>query len=101
MGEYSAVYDWRTWVVYLIIINIVGFFAMGIDKWKAKNNSWRIPEKSLFLITLLGGGIGTNIGMYMFRHKTKKIEFVIGFPTITILEIVLLIYAIVKLRMFG
>lgn len=101
MGEYSVIYDWRTWVVYLIIINIVGFFIMGIDKWKAKRNSWRIPEKTLFLVTLLGGGIGTNIGMYYFRHKTKKVEFMIGFPTITIAEIVLLIYAIVKLRMFG
>ena len=101
MGEYSIIFDWHTWVIYLIVINIIGFFIMGIDKWKAKRNSWRIPEKTLFLVTLLGGGIGTNIGMYYFRHKTKKVEFMIGFPTITILEIVLLIYAIVNFHIFG
>jgi len=101
MGEYAVIYDWHTWVIYLIIMNVIGFFIMGIDKWKAKRNSWRIPEKTLFLVTLLGGGIGTNIGMYYFRHKTKKMEFIIGFPTITILEIVLIIYVIVKFRIFG
>ena len=88
-------------LIYLLVINIVGFVYMGIDKWKAKRNSWRIPEKTLFLVTLLGGGIGTNIGMYYFRHKTKKMEFIIGFPTITILEIVLIIYVIVKFRIIG
>lgn len=101
MGEYSIIFDWHTWVIYLIVINIIGFFIMGIDKWKAKRNSWRIPEKTLFLVTLLGGGIGTNIGMYYFRHKTKKVEFMIGFPTITILEIVLLVYVIVNFHIFG
>ncbi len=101
MGEYAVIYDWHTWVIYLIVMNVIGFFIMGIDKWKAKRNSWRIPEKTLFLVTLLGGGIGTNIGMYYFRHKTKKMEFIIGFPTITILEIVLIIYVIVKFRIFG
>ena len=82
--------------IYLLIINVLGFFAMGIDKWKAKRNAWRIPENTLFIITLIGGGIGTNIGMYFFRHKTKKPAFIIGFPTITISEIILIIYAIVK-----
>lgn len=101
MGEYAVIYDWHTWVIYLIVMNVIGFFIMGIDKWKAKRNSWRIPEKTLFLVTLLGGGIGTNIGMYYFRHKTKKMEFIIGFPTITILEIVLIIYVIVKFRIIG
>jgi len=101
MGEYAVIYDWHTWVIYLIVMNVIGFFIMGIDKWKAKRNSWRIPEKTLFLVTLLGGGIGTNIGMYYFRHKTKKMEFIIGFPTITILEIVLIIYVIVKFRILG
>lgn len=101
MGEYAVIYDWHTWAIYLIVMNVIGFFIMGIDKWKAKRNSWRIPEKTLFLVTLLGGGIGTNIGMYYFRHKTKKMEFIIGFPTITILEIVLIIYVIVKFRIIG
>ena len=79
-------------VLYLIIINIVGFLAMLIDKRKAQKGSWRIPEKTLFIITLLGGGIGTILGMYAFRHKTKKLKFTIGFPVILISEIVAIIY---------
>ena len=81
---------------YLVIINIIGFLAMGIDKRKAKKNSWRIPEKTLFIITTLGGGIGTVTGMYVFRHKTKKIDFVIGLPAILILEIILIVYFLLK-----
>lgn len=67
---------------------------MYIDKQKAKKGKWRIPEKTLFIITALGGGIGTIAGMYTFRHKTKKMIFVIGFPLITILEIIAIIYFI-------
>ena len=83
-------------IVYLIVINIIGFLAMGIDKWKAKNNAWRIPENTLFAITALGGGIGTIAGMYTFRHKTKKAKFTIGLPAILILEIVLIVYELIK-----
>lgn len=79
-------------ILYFIIINIIGFLAMGIDKWKAKNNRWRIPENTLFLITIFGGGIGTIAGMYLFRHKTQKPKFTIGFPAILILEIILIVY---------
>ena len=79
-------------IIYLIIINIIGFLAMYIDKQKAKKGRWRIPEKTLFIITALGGGIGTIAGMYIFRHKTQKIAFVVGFPAITILEIIAIIY---------
>ena len=82
-------------ILYFLIINIVGFLIMFIDKRKAKKGAWRIPEKTLFLITVLGGGIGTTAGMYVFRHKTQKLQFVIGFPFITILEIILAIYLIV------
>ena len=83
-------------IIYLIVINIVGFLAMGIDKWKAKNNAWRIPEHTLFELTALGGGIGTIAGMYTFRHKTKKAKFTIGMPVILILEIVLIVYELIK-----
>ena len=59
---------------------------------------WQTPEGHRFIIlyTLLGGGIGTIFGMYKFRHKTKKMKFVIGFPTILILEIILIIYLIAR-----
>lgn len=84
-------------LLYFIIINVIGFLAMAIDKWKAKNNAWRIPENTLFAITALGGGIGTIAGMYTFRHKTKKPKFTVGLPAILILEIVLVIYELIKM----
>lgn len=83
-------------VIYLVIINIIGFLAMGIDKWKAKNNSWRIPENTLFSLTVLGGGICTIAGIYIFRHKTKKATFTLGMPAILFLEIILVIYLLLK-----
>ena len=83
-------------IIYFVVINLIGFFIMWLDKRKAIKGSWRIPEKTLFVITGLGGGIGTIAGMYTFRHKTKKIGFVIGFPFITILEIVTIIYFVIK-----
>ena len=65
---------------------------MLIDKKKAENGKWRIQEKTIFMVTILGGGIGTILGMYIFRHKTKKIQFTIGLPVITILEIIGFVY---------
>jgi uncharacterized membrane protein YsdA (DUF1294 family) len=79
-------------IIYLVAINLIGFFIMGIDKYKAKKGYWRTPEKTLFTITLLGGGVGTIAGMYLFRHKTKKLRFTMGFPTILIAEIAAFIY---------
>ncbi len=73
-------------IIYVLIINIIAFAAMQIDKSRAKKHKWRIPEKTLFIFVLLGGGIGGTIGMYIFRHKTKHWYFVIGFPLITIIE---------------
>ena len=55
---------------------------MLIDKHKAKKNRWRIPEKTLFLTAILGGSVGSLVGMYTFRHKTKHIQFTLGMPVI-------------------
>ena len=82
----------RNIIIYLIIINLIGFYMMWSDKRKAKWGKWRIPEQTLFIVTALGGGIGTITGMYTFRHKTKKPKFTIGLPTILILEIILVVY---------
>lgn len=82
-------------IAYILIINIIGFLSMYIDKRRAKRNEWRIKEGTLFSIALLGGGIGGIIGMYKFRHKTKKLKFTIGFPTIVILQIVLIVYCLI------
>lgn len=81
-------------IIYFVIINLIGFFAMGIDKFKAKRNYWRIPEGTLIMIAALGGGIGDLIGMYTFRHKTKKLKFTVGIPTILITEIIIIIFFI-------
>ena len=90
--SFQELFSMRNIILYFICIIIFGFFIMWLDKRKAKKGAWRIPEKTLFIITALGGGIGTIAGMYTFKHKTKKIQFVIGFPFITILEIVTIIY---------
>ena len=82
-------------IIYLIIINLLGFLVMFIDKRKAKKEKWRISEKTLFILTWLGGGIGTISGMYKFRHKTKKKKFTIGMPIILIIEILFFIYMII------
>ena len=74
-------------IIYLIIINLIAFLAMYIDKRKARYGKWRIPEQSLFFLALIGGSIGAIAGMYAFRHKTKKLRFSIGFPVILILQI--------------
>lgn len=79
-------------IIYLITINILGFFAMGIDKYKAKKGSWRISESTLFMLCILGGGIGTIAGMKIFHHKTKKKAFSIGMPLILIMEILIFTY---------
>ena len=81
----------KYFILYLIIINIIAFLAMYIDKRKAKYGKWRIQEQSLFILALIGGSIGAIIGMYTFRHKTKKLRFSVGFPIILILQIVLII----------
>ena len=79
-------------LIYLLMINLIGFFMMWSDKRRAKWGKWRIPEQTLFIVTALGGGIGTITGMYTFRHKTKKLKFTIGLPLLVILEIALVIY---------
>jgi uncharacterized membrane protein YsdA (DUF1294 family) len=78
-------------------MNIIGLAVMGIDKSKAKRHVWRIPEKVLFLVSLLGGSIGTWAGMYIFRHKTKHWYFVVGMPLILALQTVIWIWGSFKI----
>ena len=92
----EEIFTMQNIIIYFFAINIFGFFIMWLDKQKAKKGKWRIPEKTLFIITAIGGRIGTTAGMYTFRHKTQKIAFVIGFPFITTLEIITIIYCIIR-----
>ena len=85
------IFTLRNILIYLLVINLVAFLAMYIDKKRAKWGKWRIKESTLFMIVLLGGGIGGIAGMYKFRHKTKKPLFKIGFPAIVIIEIISII----------
>lgn len=93
MTEYLTI---KNIIIYVISINLIAFLAMWIDKRRAINGEWRISENGLFTLVLLGGGIGGIAGMYAFHHKTKKLKFTIGFPTILISEIVLIIYYLIK-----
>ena len=79
-------------LIYLLIINLIGFFAMFLDKQKAKRDKWRIPEKTLFLFALIGGSLGTTLGMHLFRHKTKPWYFKFGMPLILLIQLVLSFY---------
>ncbi|MDE6910168.1 MAG: DUF1294 domain-containing protein [Lachnospiraceae bacterium] len=81
--------------LYLAVMNLTGFAMMGIDKRKAVKRLWRIPESTLFVIAIIGGSVGSIIGMRVFRHKTRHWYFVFGMPLILILQI-LLAYAIAK-----
>jgi len=81
--------------IYPGIINLVGLYVMWADKRKAKKDQWRIPEKTLFLVALLGGCLGTTLGMYWFRHKTKHWYFKYGMPAILVIETALLVYFLI------
>lgn len=78
-----------TFLVYIIIVNIVSFFTFGLDKSKSKKNDWRISEMSLMVLALLGGAAGALLGMVVFKHKTSKVKFTLGIPIIFILNKVL------------
>ena len=75
--------------MWLSLINLIAFFAMGNDKYRAAAGKWRIPEKTLFLMAAQGGSLGGICGMYVFRHKTQHKKFSVGFPAIFILQLAL------------
>ena len=78
-------------IIYFLLVNLLGFYAMYSDKLRAKKRAFRIPEATLFTIAIIGGTIGCIAGMYSFRHKTKHGRFVYGLPLILILQIICLV----------
>lgn len=92
MEEINSIFTTQNILIYILIINVITFFLMWFDKHEAKIGDWRVPERTLFLLVLLGGGIGGIAGMYVFRHKTRKWYFKVGFPAILIMQIVLVSY---------
>lgn len=97
MIELTNIFTIKNLIIYLIIINLVAFLVMFIDKKKAEKDRWRIKESTLLILAVIGGSIGALIGMYVFHHKTKKPRFYIGIPIIIILQILLIIAVNVSL----
>lgn len=79
-------------LLYLLIINAIGFVLMLVDKHKARKNLWRIPEATLMSAAALGGSIGCLIGMYTVRHKTRHLKFTLGIPLILAAQIALALF---------
>lgn len=77
----------RIFAIYLVIINIVAFFMYGLDKSAAIKQKERIPNKVLLFMAVIGGSVGALVGMYTFRHKTKKWYYTLTVPVILLLQI--------------
>lgn len=84
-------------LLYLLLINAAAFVLMLADKVKARQNRWRIPERTLIGSALLGGSIGALLGMYTFRHKTRHLKFTLGVPAILIAQIALVVWISLKI----
>lgn len=82
----------KLFLIYFLIVNAAGFLSMLLDKHKARKNLWRISESTLLTIALLGGSIGSLVGMYLVRHKTKHLKFTLGIPLIMIGQILLALW---------
>ena len=76
-------------IPYLIVINVIAFLLYGIDKEKARKGKWRISEKELILVAVIGGSVGAFFGMHFFHHKTRHWYFRYGIPAIVILQVIL------------
>lgn len=76
-------------IPYLLLINVIAFLLMLVDKYKAKKNLWRIPEATLIGIAAAGGSLGTLIGMYTVRHKTRHPKFTVGIPLLLIIQVLI------------
>ena len=92
----SASGGWTLLLVWLAVINLLTFIVYGADKRRARKGKWRVPEKTLFLLPLLGGSIGALLGMRVFHHKTKHWYFVWGIPAILLAQIALAVWIYTK-----
>lgn len=84
-------------IYYLLIINAVAFFVYGIDKFKARKDRWRIPEATLLLLAIVGGSIGSWLGMKVWHHKTMHLKFKYGLPAIFLLQLALAVYLCMRM----
>ena len=86
----------ETLLYYIIGVNVLTFLVYGIDKWKAKNDMWRIPESTLLGMAAIGGSIGAWMAIQTFRHETQHWKFNIGVPVILLLQIALVFWMLSK-----
>ena len=89
--EMTNIFTLKNIVIYLIAMNNIAFLAMLIDKKKAEHGKWRIQESTLLILALIGGSVGEIIGMYILHHKTRKMRFFVGVPTIIVLQILIVV----------
>ena len=81
-------------MIYLVSVNCISFIVIGVDKHKARKRAWRIPESTLFVLALIGGSLGSILGMHLFRHKTRHWYFLYGMPAILIIQVLLVLLLI-------
>ncbi|ARD47164.1 DUF1294 domain-containing protein [Sporosarcina sp. P33] len=81
----------QTLLIYMAVLSVWAFVAMGYDKRQAQKKNQRIPERNLWLLALLGGGVGAYFGMQVFHHKTRKTHFRIGFLLLAMMDIVIVL----------
>lgn len=86
---------WKEIVIYLSVINMLTFCVYGIDKRKAIRKQWRVPERTLLFLAVIGGSIGALAGMQVFRHKTRHLKFKLGVPGILVVQVIIL-YCVMK-----
>ena len=84
----------KYFLFWVLCASLLDFALMGVDKWKARRDAWRIPESPLWLFALLGGALGGTLAMQVFRHKTRHWYFRFGFPLLTVLQIALLLWLV-------
>ena len=76
-------------LVLFVLVNLVAFALMGVDKQRARTHQWRVPEKTLFLLAIIGGSVGALLGMWCFHHKTRHWYFRYGIPAILVVQLAL------------
>lgn len=84
----------KWFMYYLLIVNLVTWILYGVDKRKAIKGAWRIPEKTLILSAVIGGSVGALAGMMIFRHKIRKVKFMVGVPVIFVIQCIALAFVV-------
>ena len=95
--EIQDIFNTKNIIIYFILMNLIAFSSMLLDKKKAENGKWRIKESTLLILALIGGSVGELFGMFIWHHKTQKFKFLVGVPMIIILQILIIIFFIMWL----